>query len=174
MFLITKQLMICTSITFYTPASSSSLASLVYSSNNNFWNIILKEMACGCIRSRCKCYFWYEDDDVTLRNTVLLLLFSYCLGELYIHLHVPTYIGANKECLWSGQTADCICIFHFGVQMLKMTAVHRAFHMCIHVHILFCYRCNNATTITMNSDVPSVPITTLAGIHSLTDRKCSS
>ena len=99
---------------------------------------------------------------------------SHCLGELYIHLHVPTYIGANKECLWSGQTADCICIFHFGLQMLKMTAVHRAFHMCIHVNILFCYRCNNATTITMNSDVPSVPITTLAGIHSLTDRKCSS
>lgn len=92
----------------------------------------------------------------------------------YTCIHVPTYIGANKECLWSGQTADCICIFHFGLLMLKMTAVHRAFHMCIHVHILFCYRCNNATTITMNSDVPSVPITTLAGIHSLTDRKCSS
>lgn len=40
----------------------------------------------------------------------------------------------------------------------------------IHVSLLF-YRCNNATSVTMNSDVPSVPITTLAGIHSLTDRK---
>lgn len=42
----------------------------------------------------------------------------------------------------------------------------------ISFHSIFMYfRRNNATTVTMNSDVPSVPITTLAGIHSLTDRK---
>ena len=102
MFLITKQLMICTSITFYTPASSSSLASLVYYSNNNFWNIILKEMACGCIRSRCKCYFWNEDNDVTLRNTVLLL-FSLIVWEnctytcMYLHTLVQIRNASDQD-----------------------------------------------------------------------------
>lgn len=88
---------------------------------------------------------------------------------MYLHILVQIRNASDQDKLLT-----VLCIFHFGLLMLKMTAVHRAFHMCIHVHILFCYRCNNATTITMNSDVPSVPITTLAGIHSLTDRKCSS
>lgn len=62
--------------------------------------------------------------------------------------------------------------FHNTIHLHDAIHIHDAFVVDFTDISLLFYRCNNATTVTMNSDVPSVPITTLAGIHSLTDRKC--